>query len=277
MKKLFLLLMLLCNSLHAASVTRGYTFTTNEQVTSAKLHLLVDGASVSSITSSDITDGTIALGDMGANSVDASKVVAGSLTTSQMLSRGLAGTEIATNGISGIELSSNITFRAGFLNFTNSTVGFTNNAIFSQWVLGVTNSTGATDAGKVIKLNDSGVLSTSITPFSASFTSTNIAIVAGGSVVNAHSLGGMPTLIQIRAVEVNGAGSSGYSLNDEVILPFGSNERDDNSGISVVPDASNLNIRFGSAAAVFYLPNKGTGATGSMTPADWKLIIRAWK
>lgn len=43
----------------AATITRGYTFGATEQVTAAKLHSLVDSATISGIIGSEITDNTI--------------------------------------------------------------------------------------------------------------------------------------------------------------------------------------------------------------------------
>jgi hypothetical protein len=42
-----------------ATLSKGYTFGATEQVTAAKLHSLVDSASIASIVAADITDGTI--------------------------------------------------------------------------------------------------------------------------------------------------------------------------------------------------------------------------
>lgn len=286
MKKIILLLLLLGINAQAATVTRGYTFTTNEQITNTKLHTLVDSATVGAINSSDITDGTISLNDMGANSVDTTKIVAGTIVSANIATRSLLGTELATNSISGIELNTNQVIRSGFwfftnattfLSFTNSIVGFSTNQIASGMVNGTSSSAGAGDANKVVRLNGSGLIDSTMTPFSASFTSTNCAITAAGLLTQAHGLGAMPALVQIRAIELNGAGSSGYAVNDELIMPFGATQSADNTGCLVIPDATSINVRFGSAAQVFYILNKGTGAVTSMTPGDWKLIIRAWK
>lgn len=65
----------------AATVTRGKTFTSNEQVTAAKLHQLVDSATVTGIVSADITDGTIASADILDDTIVQADIATGFLLT----------------------------------------------------------------------------------------------------------------------------------------------------------------------------------------------------
>jgi len=109
---------------NSATVTTGHTFSTNELVTHTKLNNAINNATVGSIVSADITDGTIGNGDLGANAVTTDKVLDGTLTGSDLASRTIASSNVATNAITEIELNTNLTFRAGTLNFSSATLTF---------------------------------------------------------------------------------------------------------------------------------------------------------
>lgn len=257
----------------AATITKGYTFTTNEQVTSTKLHLLVDGATLSSITSSDITDGTIALSDMGANSVDSSKIVDASVASADIATRGIATSNVATNAITQIELNTNIFFRTGFLSFSNSTLLHSANQISSTAINGATNSTGVGSAGLVVKLNDSGVLDSSFSPFSGVFTSTNLVMANAGLLTVTHGLGAAPSLVQGRIICVSG--EANYSVNDEVLVSLAHSDAGSSEGFSTTVTSTTILVRVSSGG--FEILDKTTGSRTTATTANWKLIVRAWK
>jgi hypothetical protein len=271
---------------NSATVTTGVTFTTNQLVQYYDLNNAINNASVSDIGSGDITDGTIANVDLGANAVTTQKVLDGTLLGTDMANRTILGINVATNAIDGIGLSSNIVFRSGDYYFTNinttvkfngpsTTLSFASNQINWAAVSGVTNSAGAADAGKVVKLNDSGILDSTFTPFTKSFVSAAQTITAGGALTIAHSMGGMPTLVQARIKCTSG--DMGYSVGDELIIPVGSGDAGGNTGISVVTDATNLVLRYGSAATSIQVLNKGTGNVGGITDASWQLYLYAWR
>lgn len=112
-------------------------------------------------------------------------------------------------------------------------------------------------------------------PFTKSFESGQQTITAGGALTLAHGLGVQPKLYlpYIKCLTAE----SGYSIGDEVIInPATSGEGSLNRGISIVPDATNINIRFGSDNPPILMMNKSTGAFTGATSANWKLIIRAW-
>lgn len=97
-------------------------------------------------------------------------------------------------------------------------------------------------------------------------------ITAAGALTLAHGLGVAPTLVQLQlkciTAELN------YSVGDLVEIGSGVVNGTDRS-ISVVADATNINIRFG--ASLPSVPNKTTGAGSTITAANWKLVARAWK
>ena len=112
-------------------------------------------------------------------------------------------------------------------------------------------------------------------PFGKSFESAQQTITAAGSLTLAHSLGTTPKLFQ--AFLQNTTGELGYSIGDEVAINPATNAASGtNTGTSLVPDATNINVRFGSGGAVFVIINKTTGASANITPASWALVVRAW-
>jgi hypothetical protein len=268
----------------SATLTHGYSFSTNEQVTAAKLHALVDAATVSAISASDFSDGAVSNLKLAANAVTTDKILDGTITVSDILSRTLTSGSIATNAITEIELATNITFRAGFhtyagtsIAYTNATLLFTTNQISSGYVNGTSVSAGAGDAGKVVRLNGSGLIDSTMTPFSSSFTSTNLAISSAGTLSVAHGLGAAPSLVQAR-LKCTSANLN-YSTSDEAIIPLGATgDGSLNVGLSCVPDASNLVIRYGqNPASAFVLIDKSTGSASAIDNTKWVLILRAWK
>jgi hypothetical protein len=111
--------------------------------------------------------------------------------------------------------------------------------------------------------------------FSASYTSAEQTITAGGALTLAHSLGTMPSLVQARLVCKTA--DDGYSIGDEVIVNNSENAIANQSlGHSIVLDATNLNVRFGATANVYQIINKSNGAGVTISSANWRLVVKAW-
>lgn len=121
------------------------------------------------------------------------------------------------------------------------------------------------------------IASTATGPFSASFTSAQQVITSAGALTIAHGLGAAPTLVQAHLV--NTVGESGYSIGDTVYYtPSQNNGSTIAAGISLVFDATNLVIRFGSlATALGYIVVKNTGGTATITNANWQIVFKAWR
>jgi hypothetical protein len=86
--------------------------------------------------------------------------------------------------------------------------------------------------------------------FSKPYTSPEQTITAAGSLTLAHGLGVKPQFIQI--LLKCQTGEFGYSSGDELFMQYGDNSGSANGiGVSIVPDATNLNIRYGSSAVTF--------------------------
>ncbi|MCK5019411.1 MAG: hypothetical protein KAS32_20300 [Candidatus Peribacteraceae bacterium] len=111
--------------------------------------------------------------------------------------------------------------------------------------------------------------------FTSSFTSAEQTITSGGPLTLAHGLGAAPSLIQCRLICKSA--EANYSVDDELIISSGwsSDDITANRGVSIVPDATNLNVRFGNAPNVFTILDKTTGARFLVT-VNWKFIVRAW-
>jgi hypothetical protein len=102
-------------------------------------------------------------------------------------------------------------------------------------------------------------------------------ITASGALTLAHGFTGVdPTDIDASVVLVCQTGEAGYSAGD-IAVAFGFIKIDGgvNNGAQIIPDATNLNIQYGSAAGTFIIGNKTTGVAFSITNANWKAIFRA--
>lgn len=110
----------------------------------------------------------------------------------------------------------------------------------------------------------------------ASFESTGQTITASASIAIAHGLSTTPKMVQAYIKCTNAAGSSGYSLNDIVFIGNGVQDIGNSRGVSIVPDATNLNVRFGSNGNTIGILNKTTGAGTATTNTDWQLYLLAW-
>lgn len=108
------------------------------------------------------------------------------------------------------------------------------------------------------------------------FTSAEQAIVEVGSLALTHSLSKIPYLI--RPFLICKTAELGYSIGDEVAIDIGqsASSTTEDYGMSVVPDATDINVRYGISSRVFLLLHKTTGVATVITLANWRLIIRAW-
>lgn len=127
-------------------------------------------------------------------------------------------------------------------------------------------------AGQVYQMNAGATAPQWATlPFTKSFESGQQTISGSGALTLAHGLGSKPKLYMVVLQCLSGQG--GYSVGDEVLIDpayHGVNS----SGISVSPDSTNINIRFGVDA--MFLIRKDTGAVIGITNSSWALVARAW-
>jgi len=108
------------------------------------------------------------------------------------------------------------------------------------------------------------------------FTSSQQTITSAGSLTLAHGLGAIPSLVQ--ASLICGTGENGYTAGQELVACLGLDDIGAAAGYGVicVPDATNLNMRYGSGTPAFRGMNYTTGVIVAMTNANWKLVVKAW-
>lgn len=155
----------------------------------------------------------------------------------------------------------------------NSGKFLTTDATNASWI-GIFASTANTQAGSST--------TAAVTPgglkgaigFSNYFQSSDQAITAGGSLTLAHGLGTIPISFQYFLVCQSGEG--GFTTGDVTPVSPQFISGSNIFGISMVPDSTNLNVRYSSVSNVFILVNKSNGNEFQITPANWKLRIRAW-
>lgn len=108
------------------------------------------------------------------------------------------------------------------------------------------------------------------------FVSTDQTITSAVALTLAHGLTYQPLFIG--AFLVCQTGELGYTAGDVVAQGLGAMQSSSvsNTGVSVVPDATNLVIRFGSNATTFSIIRKDTGAAAQATNANWKIRFVAF-
>lgn len=109
--------------------------------------------------------------------------------------------------------------------------------------------------------------------FSAGFTSSDQTITSGGSLTIAHGLGRVPILIN--AYLVCQSAEAGYTVGQVTPTPLGAFVTT-GTGLAVVPDSTNLNVRFVNVGTAFVAPNFSTGAITTLTNANWKVRFYAF-
>lgn len=179
-----ILILAMCwTPMHGATLNRGYTFATNEQVTATKLHTLVDSGTVTNITAADFADATITGAKIANNTITSGNILDATITGTDLFPRTLTRDLIATNAITEIELNTNLTFRAGTLTFTAATLAFASDQVPASAVVGVTSSSGAGDSGKIAKLDGTGKFASGFIPSvgSSSVVTTNLAFATGSA------------------------------------------------------------------------------------------------
>jgi hypothetical protein len=113
-----------------------------------------------------------------------------------------------------------------------------------------------------------------LTKFTKDYVSPEQTITAAGALTLAHQLGAKPKFIQVSLICKTA--NIGYAVDDEILINPLAAFSTLSTGVSVVGDATNLNIRFGSYSQVFTILNKSTGTAADITPASWKIVIKAW-
>lgn len=106
------------------------------------------------------------------------------------------------------------------------------------------------------------------------FQSTQQTITAAGALTLAHGLSGVPQFCFVHLVCTTA--QHNYSIG-QVYHGGLLTSATSNVGVAISPDATNLNIRYGSAAATFIVHNYTTGATANITNSSWAAVFTAIK
>lgn len=179
---------------------------------------------------------------------------------------GTAGQVLTSNGPSAAPSFEDV---ASVSPATGTTAGIVELATDAEAVAGTDTERAITPAALAAAL--------AAAPFSKVYASLQQAITSAGALTLAHGLGTIPRALAYYLVCQTG--EAGYSAGDIVHIAagfpgsFGSANR----GMSVVVDATNINIRYGATASqVFGAPHKTTGVFSDLTNVNWKLLVRAW-
>ncbi|MER8641005.1 phage tail fiber protein [Mesorhizobium sp. M1252] len=133
------------------------------------------------------------------------------------------------------------------------------------------------NGGQILPIgsNDARYLQSSTAKLQKFYESAAQTITVSGPLTLAHGLGVKPVLYFgfIKCLTAEG----GYSVGDEVMVNV--NNHDTGTGgtnATIVPDATNLNVRFGNNTWVFAVINKTSAGRFNITPANWQYVVRAF-
>lgn len=129
--------------------------------------------------------------------------------------------------------------------------------------------------GETKKTTVANLLSYATSPFSAGFTSTAQTINTSGAqdISVAHGLGSIPLVVQ--AVLRCSTGEFGYAANDEIqINHLGANGL--SNFINVYSDATDVHVLIQNCATLFANDATTPGTGRTLTPANWRIVVRAY-
>jgi hypothetical protein len=105
------------------------------------------------------------------------------------------------------------------------------------------------------------------------FQSEELTITAAGEATVAHGLGAEPKIVQLflrcKTAE------HGYAVGDLAAVQIGNYDNLEYGSTVSVKDA-NLYVQYGTVGPVFWIHEVGTGVAVDITPANWRLVVRAW-
>lgn len=110
---------------------------------------------------------------------------------------------------------------------------------------------------------------------SAEYVSPAMVITSGGTVTLTHLLPAKPKVFtaHIKCLTAQ----HGYSVGDELIVNPLLNTQDTNGrGAAIVPDATNIHIKFGIDGTTFAIIHKTNGGQDNITNSRWEFYIRAF-
>lgn len=119
--------------------------------------------------------------------------------------------------------------------------------------------------------------SSSAAEFTEGYDSGSQTITAAGTLTLAHGLAGTPTLVFVTLVNLST--ELGYTAGQEVDYSTAQVEAGTaaDKGVSIVPDATNLNVVFGDDAATFRVLNRTNQEGAGIDATKWALRVRAFR
>lgn len=210
--------------------------------------------------------GTIAT-TLAANAVGTTNIVANAVTAAKIANNTITATQIANATVTGTQIAS-----------ATVTLAEIQNAVASSKLVGSgTSGSGSSYSELTLgaNLSMSGTtLNATAGVFTKSFTSTAQTITFGAQLAPIpHGFGSIPKFVV--PFLTNTIANAGYSPGDVMQLNpgFGANSVQNNSGIAILIDATNIYVTYGQGIAVL---NKTTGAAVQITAADWTFSFSAY-
>ncbi len=102
------------------------------------------------------------------------------------------------------------------------------------------------------------------------------AIVSAGQVVITHGMGGAPKNFEIVLKCLTA--EAGYAVGETAVYALGMRDQSGSTayrGVSVVPTATTITMRYGSSATVFDIIDATTGDGVGLANANWEMYVRA--
>ena len=99
-------------------------------------------------------------------------------------------------------------------------------------------------------------------------------ITSAGALTLAHGLPSSPSLVTMQLVCQTA--EQGYSIGQVINIQLGVQDSSSARGVSVISNATNLTIRYGSTATAFIYIHGTTGAQAILTNANWRAVFIAW-
>lgn len=130
-------------------------------------------------------------------------------------------------------------------------------------------------AGQVLQMNAGATAPQWVTiPLTKSFESSPQIITAGAQVVLAHGMGLRPKIVQVELQNVTA--DAGFSPGDCIpVAPNYQGEGSGNSrGASILYDATNISVRFGTAS--YTVIRQSDGNYDVIVNSRWRYVVRAW-
>lgn len=106
-----------------------------------------------------------------------------------------------------------------------------------------------------------------------SFTTAEISIVAAAASTDAHGLGGLPD--RVRTILRCKTADLGYAVGDEVEAAYAFYNGYESNNAQVFTTATNLKSIQGSTR--WCIAHATSGSVSVITPANWKMVIKAWR